>query len=642
MSTVSGNENAKGTSGTAEDGAPRVNSGGVSPSPQDSSRGQSLLPSIKFNKQLGAMSQKAQSKPELVRNIAALLKAAGCRALWIVPRDGRQCSDPISLLGDDAELLDILDNSLDTTTSLVENSRSLISFEPGSLKGNVLLGAPVISGELVTDILIGLYPAAGKPPVPADWTFHIAADSISKWQMRRFVRSTRHQLFSLSSFVNMAAAMNRTENQLDAAITLVNELKMATSAGHVALMLRKNRKSPFRLAAMSGVEFFDRNAATTQTIESTILGMEERPVFWSMSASESEDNVELQINLQNYCNLFEAEGCALLPLRDPEDRLFGWLLISLTPDQCGSPQAEKHFRQITALVAGQMSTVLKSQRSITNVCFDNARQLVKKNLTRKIAAAVAIACLVLCIPFAYKIPCSCQLQLTSRRFVAAPYEGLLEKTLVESGDIVIQGQPLARMDASELRMQLSGLQADLHSERKKRDSALARGSVAESQIAGSEMNRLESEISILSQQLKDTETRSPIAGVIISGDLDKAQGAPMEMGQNLFEVGPLEQMLVEIHIPDTEIQYVSTGMTVRFEFDAFPFESFAGTIERIHPRAEVIDNASVFVAEINLDNSSGQLRPGLKGRAKIQGQRYPLGWNLFHGAFEKARQWLIW
>ena len=83
-------------------------------------------------------------------------------------------------------------------------------------------------------------------------------------------------------------------------------------------------------------------------------------------------------------------------------------------------------------------------------------------------------------------------------------------------------------------------------------------------------------------------------------------------------------------------------MNVTFEFDAFPFETFDGEIERIHPRAELLDTESVFVAEVSLENASGQLRPGLKGRARIQGERHPLGWNLFHGAFEKARQWLIW
>ena len=606
---------------------------------------QTPLPaSVKFNKQITGMADRAHSKPDLIRGIANVLKAAGANALWIVANESTgDWSKPISLLGNDPEILDLLDSSIQTAMSLVQANRSLILVEPSSLPGYVLLAAPIQSGDLVTDVLIALFQSSNTKSVPFDWTFSMAADAVSKWQMQRFVSSSKHQLSSLSSFVNMAAAMNRTDNQLDAAITLVNELKTATQTDHVTLMLRCGRNGPFKLTAMSGVEFFDRNAATTQTIESTILGIEETPNFWYRPVKTDQNNSPDQnANLRNFCNLFDAAGCAVLPLRDAANHLFGWLLLTMTESQCGNDHTEKHFRQITSLVAGQMETVLRSQRTMTRVCLDNARLTLKKRVVRKVGILLALTVLAMCIPWTYKVPCACELQLTSRRFVAAPYEGLLEKTLVSNGDVVQLGQTLALMDARQLRMELSGLSADRESERKKRDSALARGSVAESQIARSEMARLDSEISIVSTRLDNTEIRSPIDGVIVSGDLDKAQGAPMEMGQNLFEVGPLENMLVEIQIPENEIQYVSVGQEVRFEFDAFPFESFTGSIERIHPRAEIVDSDSVFIAEINLENTSGQLRPGLKGRAKILGDRHPLGWNLFHGAIEKSRRWLIW
>ena len=602
-----------------------------------------ILPSIKFSKQLNSIVKKSATKPEMVRGVSVLLKAAGCTALWIVTKDGETHSQPISLLGDDAALLQVMGNTHEKIIPLVESNQSLVSLEPPSLAGSILLGAPIVSGQTVTDIVIGLYPTTNRTPVPLDWAFEVTCNAVSNWQMTQFVQSSRHQLASLSSFVNMAAAMNRTDNQLEASITLVNELKNATRTGHVALMLKQGKRAPLKLVAMSGVEFFDRNASMTQTIESTILGLDEEPLFWSNNSEDSAtDQAELRVNLRNFCNLFDAAGCALLPLRNSADELFGWLLLSLDSDQCGNEQTKRHFFQITNMVAGQMETVLKSQRTITRIWLDNTSRFLKKNVFRKIALILAIAGVVLCLPFAYKIPCDCELQLTSRRFVAAPYEGLLEKTLVASGDIVTEGQTLARMDARQLRMELSGLTANIESERKKRDSALAKGAVAESQIARSEMNRLDSEIAIITDRLSDTEIRSPVAGVIVSGDMDKVEGAPMEMGQNLFEVGPLEQMLVEVHIPESEIQHAQPGMNVTFEFDAFPFETFEGEIERIHPRAEVLDTESVFVAEVSLENASGQLRPGLKGRARIQGERHPLGWNLFHGAFEKARQWLIW
>jgi hypothetical protein len=598
----------------------------------------------RFGGQLASVLESSKSKPALLRAVAAMLTGIGARGLWVVSRNqASEWSSPISLSGDDNVIQDALDNSLTAVIQQLHDNPSLAVQEPPTLPGYVLLGTAVLSSDEVTDWLICLFPSANATPVPFDWAVGMVGESISRWQLQHFVRSTRYQLASLSSFVNLSAAVNRTENRLEAAITLVNELKSATRTGHVALLLQNSRSGPFRLAAMSGVEFFDRNAATTQTIESTVVGIPEEPAFWYRPTGPSgTPGAEHNANLRNFCQLFEAAGCALLPLRDRQESLFGWLLLTLSPDQCGQEQTERHFRQISGLVAGQMDTVLKSQRSLLRTGLDNARQTLRSKPLRKLAVMAAVAGFILCLPFSYRIPCDCRLQLTSRRFVAAPYEGLLEKTLVSTGDVVAEGQTLARMDASQLRMQLSGLQANLESERKKRDSALARGNVAESQIARSEMGRLQSEICIISERLDNTEIRSPIAGVVVSGDLDKAQGAPMEMGQNLFEVGPLEQILAEILIPERDIQHARPGMAVKFEFDAFPFETFTGTIRRIHPRAELVDNESVFVAEIDLENTSGQLRPGLQGRAKILGDRHPLAWNWFHGPFEQARQWLIW
>ena len=83
-------------------------------------------------------------------------------------------------------------------------------------------------------------------------------------------------------------------------------------------------------------------------------------------------------------------------------------------------------------------------------------------------------------------------------------------------------------------------------------------------------------------------------------------------------------------------------MPVTIKLDAYPFESLVGTIQRIHPRAEVIGDECVFVAEVVLENEQGILRPGLNGSAKIRAHAYPLGWNLFHRSWETVRCWLIW
>ena len=95
------------------------------------------------------------------------------------------------------------------------------------------------------------------------------------------------------------------------------------------------------------------------------------------------------------------------------------------------------------------------------------------------------------IPLPYRVACDCELQPVLRRFVAAPYAGILERTFAENGDIVSKDQLLAQMDGRNLRIELSGLQAELAGAKKKRDLALAQGDIANSQIARSEMERFQ-------------------------------------------------------------------------------------------------------------------------------------------------------
>jgi multidrug resistance efflux pump len=203
-------------------------------------------------------------------------------------------------------------------------------------------------------------------------------------------------------------------------------------------------------------------------------------------------------------------------------------------------------------------------------------------------------------------------------------------------------QLIASLDGRKLRIELSGIRADYDGAKKRRESALALGNIAESQIALSEMNRFLSKIDILKQQLTQLEVRSPINGLVLTGDLEKAEGAPLEMGQTLFEIAPLNEMVAEINIPESEIQYVTSGMPVVFKLNAFPLETWIGKVEHIHPCTEIVDNQSVFIAKVHLPNTHNQFRPGMQGSAKIETERAPLGWNLFHRGWESIRYWTVW
>ena len=108
----------------------------------------------------------------------------------------------------------------------------------------------------------------------------------------------------------------------------------------------------------------------------------------------------------------------------------------------------------------------------------------------------------------------------------------------------------------------------------------------------------------------------------------------------MFEIGPLDQLKIEIEIPESERRFVQIGQPVRVRFHAFPLMRFDGQIESIFPRAESRENQVVFVATANVQNEQGILRPGMKGKTMVDTGPSLVGWNILHRPIESFRSWI--
>ena len=87
----------------------------------------------------------------------------------------------------------------------------------------------------------------------------------------------------------------------------------------------------------------------------------------------------------------------------------------------------------------------------------------------------------------------------------------------------------------------------------------------------------------------------------------------------LFEVAPLDAMLVEVDVPDREFSRVRSGLPVSFRLEAFSGWSGEGEIERLHPQSEQRDGANVFVAEASVGKGLVMKRFQTRGRGRSAG-----------------------
>jgi biotin carboxyl carrier protein len=499
-------------------------------------------------------------------------------------------------------------------------------------KGRLMVvAAPVMLRGQAPEAIGAIF--AGANIDQAVGVMQVVAAHITLWQVLEVTKVAEHESKSTAALLELLGKCDSARTLHEGSITLVNELKDYLECGQVALGVCGFTKNSCRLRAVSGMSQFDKRSEFASSLEAALdeAILRDQLTIWP-AAKGSQKNPAL--SHRRVCEVTGHEGVISSPLYDDQDNLVGaWLFLG-----------EKSFVERDDIIdftdASQRlvgATLQLLQRAEMNPLSRCVRWITTRLSTRKAKATIAlglIAFLTMCLPVKYRVGCDCQVQPVVRRFVAAPYDGKLEKSLVEPGDQVTEHQLLARLDGRELRWELAGLEAELNRAEKSRDSAMAIGSMAEAQQADLEYERVALKIKLLQNRLDRLEVRSPLSGIVISGDLKKTVGAPLSVGQVLFEISPLDRMIVEVAIPEREILHVMRGMEVVFRVDAYPGKKWSGIIHKIFPRAEMRESESIYLAEVHLDNASGELRPGMKGQARVIGQRHKLGWNLFHKPYE--------
>ncbi|TWU08134.1 efflux RND transporter periplasmic adaptor subunit [Stieleria varia] len=327
-------------------------------------------------------------------------------------------------------------------------------------------------------------------------------------------------------------------------------------------------------------------------------------------------------------------------LKDHNGAIRGAWMVAGDADRMHCANVATFMSAAGPVLASVLNLATRAEAGRLEKTMQSAKRFAKSNKGRVVCAALAFLTLLLCVPVTYRPKCDCTVEPVVRRFVAAPFAGPLKQAFVSAGDEVHQDQVLASMEGREVRWELAGARADLHRAEKERAGHMAIHDSGQAEVARHDADRLRMRIELLENRNRSLEIRCPIDGIVVNGDLDEAIGMPLETGQTLFEVAPLEQMVVEIAVSEDDYAYVQPGMAVTVRLNAYPLRTIEGTIARIHPRSEIRDEQNVFVAEVGIDNSDQTLRPGMQGRASIQSSKKSLGWILFHRPYHALITWL--
>ena len=143
-------------------------------------------------------------------------------------------------------------------------------------------------------------------------------------------------------------------------------------------------------------------------------------------------------------------------------------------------------------------------------------------------------------------------------------------------------------------------------------------------IAEAQVGQAEAALTSVEVQLDKLNLTAPRDGIIT--DRPANPGELATPGATLMNLGDLDQVTLTVFIPVTQVGQVRVGQTARVEVDAYPGETFEGTVAFISPEAEFTPKNVqteeervnlVFAVKITLDNRDHRLKPGMPADAEI-------------------------
>ena len=257
------------------------------------------------------------------------------------------------------------------------------------------------------------------------------------------------------------------------------------------------------------------------------------------------------------------------------------------------------------------------------------------------------------------------IQAVTEAPILARADGYLERRMVDIGDRVQAGQPVAEIAAPELDEQVRQLKAALQQAHEGLDQALAnleqgkanlelarvtaerwakvvaRGGVSrqendqyqaqyQAQVAGAQA--LEKAVSVQRSNVAQAEAnvahmdemqgyrvvKAPFAGVITLRNVDV--GALVSAGNTLlFRIAQTGTLRTFVNVPQTNAGTIRPGQGARLKVSNLPGREFKGTVART---ANALDPSSrTMLVEIQVPNADGALLPGMYAQVQLSDAR---------------------
>jgi multidrug resistance efflux pump len=237
----------------------------------------------------------------------------------------------------------------------------------------------------------------------------------------------------------------------------------------------------------------------------------------------------------------------------------------------------------------------------------------------------------------YRVAATAALEPATKRMMVAPFDGYLADARVRAGDLVQAGQVLCTLDDRDLRLERLKWRGQREQYVKQYQMAMAKRNAGMVKIVSAQIAQAEAELALVEDQLRRTQVQVPFDGMVVAGDLSQTIGSPVQRGEVLFEVAPLEAYRVILEVDERDIAEVTGGQQGHLMLSALPTMPLPFMVQQITPVSTAREGRNYFRVEAQLQDPSIRLRPGMEGIGKIDVDRRLLLWLWTHRAIEWLR-----
>jgi RND family efflux transporter MFP subunit len=326
------------------------------------------------------------------------------------------------------------------------------------------------------------------------------------------------------------------------------------------------------------------------------------------------------------------------------ERLVGALTLERPHDRPFDRGAIDLVEAVAGLAGPGLDVLRREDRWLPAKAVEAGRRFLERllgpgQLALKVGTLAVLAALAF-LAFAkgeYRVSARAVMEGVVRRAAVSPFDGYLREAPVRAGDVVREGQVLAVLDDRELRLERAKLQSERDQLERQRGLALAEGNAAQTNIARAQIDQALARIALLDDQLGKTRVVAGFDGVVVLGDLSQALGSPVDKGQVLFEIAPLDSYRLVLEVDERDVAEVASGQRGQLLLVSAPADPVPFEVEKILPVSDARDGRNFFRVEATLERTPERLRPGMEGVAKIEIDRRRLAAIWTRSAIDWAR-----